>query len=149
MKLIEKNVRSMEHSRIVSRATLSRELRDSVLQGSFLFLAERAADTFHDEFGEDPHPLWFTQRELRQFLTDSVVIEVTVALPLSGDTVIMEGNLVKLPYTVYDHSRVPITVPGPFIEEAVEDYIFPLSIRTARHIGWDLESGLMVFGRRD
>ena len=147
MKFIEKNARSLGHSRVVARATLSRELYDSSQQEAFQVLAEWSAKKFHDEFGEEPHPSWFDKREFSQPDANTVEVEVTLMLPRSGDTVIAEGDVVELPVTVYGHSRIPIKVPEPFIQEAAEGDILPVTVHTTKHIGWDADSGLMVFGK--
>ena len=68
---------------------------------------------------------------------------------IQADEVVVEGERIKLPVVLNEHSLLPVKQQQPEISIHSEHAFLPNPARTAQHIGWDADTGLMVFGRWD
>ena len=108
--------------------------------------ARRAARMFRDEHGIDPHPSWVQREPVGSDIPETLTIRVLIDPPTSASEAIVAGKRVALPMPVSTSTRVPIVTHSPYAGESA-DLNAPVSPvqNSAVHVGWDADTGLMVF----
>lgn len=144
MKFIEKD----DTRRLLSgEVSVANEAYGDIFPLAIRSLAEKLVRSFTEEFDHEPHSSWFSKTETNESALNLTRIEMRVTFPTKGDEIMLEGERIKSPVTLDEHSRLPVKQQADFLAHSGHpDHLIP--IRTARHIGWDAETGLMVFGRK-
>lgn len=151
MKFIEKP----DTPRLISgEVSIANEAYEDALPMAVRSLVEKLVAKFMEEFDHEPHSSWFSKTETGESALNLTRIEMQVTFPDKGDEVMVEGERIKLPVVLNEHSRLPVKQQAEvFVDSDAADGwdhpIRPTPIYTARHIGWDADTGLMVFGRWD
>ena len=107
--------------------------------------ARRAARMFRDEHGIDPHPSWVQREPVGSDIPQTLTIRALIDPPTSASEAIVAGERVALPAPVSTSTRVPIAT-SPYMDDRA-DLNAPVSPvqNSAVHVGWDADTGLMVF----
>ena len=107
--------------------------------------ARRAARMFRDEHGIDPHPSWVQREPVGSDIPQTLTIRVLIDPPTSASEAIVAGERIALPAPVNTSTRAPI-VTSPYVDDRA-DLSAPVSPvqNSAVHVGWDADTGLMVF----
>ena len=142
MRFIEK---TDEHRSVTGSVAVANEAYEDIFPLAIRSLVEQLVRTFMEEFGCEPHSSWVSKTETSESALNLTRIEMRVTFPTKGDEFLLEGKRIKSPTVLDEHSRLPVK-QQPEISIHPDH---PLPIRTAQHIGWDADTGLMVFGRRD
>ena len=154
MKFIEKNERTNTHRLVAGSVSIANEAYADTLPLAIRSLVEQLVAKFMEEFDYDPHSSWFSKTETDESALNLTRIDMQVTLPTKGDEVMVEGERIKLPVALNEHSRLPVKQQAEvFVDSDAADGwdhpIRPTPVYTARHIGWDADTGLMVFGKWD
>ena len=145
MRFIEK---TDEHRLVTGSVAVANEAYEDVFPLAIRSLVEQLVRTFMEEFGCEPHSSWVSKTETSEPALNLTRIEMRITFPTKGDEFLLEGKRIKSPTVLDEHSRLPVKHQADFLAHS-DHPDHPLPIRTARLIGWDADTGLMVFGRRD
>ena len=131
--------------RAAAQVAVAIEALDGAHQAAQDMAASRAVRVFRDEHGIDPHPSWVQREPVGSDIPETLTIRVLIDPPTSASEAIVAGKRVALPMPVSTSARVPI-VASPFMDDSA-DLDAPVSPvqNSAVHIGWDADTGLMVF----
>ena len=145
MRFIEK---TDEHRSVTGSVAVANEAYEDIFPLAIRSLVEQLVRTFMEEFDCEPHSSWVSKTETSEPALNLTRIEMRVTFPTKGDEVVVEGERIKLPVVLNEHSLLPVK-QQPEISIHSEHSLLPNPVRTAQHIGWDADTGLMVFGRWD
>ena len=131
--------------RAAAQVAVAIEALDGAHQAAQDMAARRAARMFRDEHGIDPHPSWLQREPVGSDIPETLTIRVLIDPPTSASEAIVAGKRVALPTPVSTSTRVPI-VTSPYVDDRA-DLNAPVSPaqNSAVHVGWDADTGLMVF----
>ena len=121
------------------------EALDGAHQAAQDMAASRAVRVFRDEHGIDPHPSWVQREPVGSDIPETLTIRVLIDPPTSASEAIVAGKRVAFPMPVSTGTRVPIAT-SPYMDDRA-DLNAPVSPvqNSAVHVGWDADTGLMVF----
>lgn len=154
MKFIEKTDHTNTRRLVTGTVSLAQEAYADTLPMAVRSLAEQLVRKFMEQFDYEPHASWFSKTETAESALNLIQVRMSVTLPSKGGEVIVENERIKLPVVLNEHSRLPVKQQAEvFVDSDAADGwdhpIRPAPVYTARHIGWDADTGLMVFGRWD
>ena len=143
MKFIEK---TDEHRLVTGSVAIANEAYPDIFPLAVRSLVEELVRGFVEEFGHEPHSSWVSKTETSESALNLTRIEMRITLPTKGDEVVVEGERIKLPVVLNEHSLLPVKQQPATALDSDHQILRPL-VRTNQHIGWDADTGLMVFGR--
>lgn len=108
--------------------------------------AKRAVREFRTEHGINPHPSWIKREPVGSDIPETLMIRVLIDPPTSASEAIVAGEMVAFPGPVNTGTRIPLVTHSAYVGDGA-DLAAPVPpIRnTADHVGWDADTGLMVF----
>ena len=131
--------------RAMAQIAVAAEAPEGAHQAAQDMAASRAVRMFRDEHGVDPHPSWVQREPVVSDIPGTLMIRVLIDPPTSASEAIVVGKRVALPMPVSTSTRIPIAT-SPYMDDRA-DLSAPVSpVRnSAVHVGWDADTGLMVF----
>ena len=132
--------------RAAAQAAVALKAPEGSHQAAQDMAARRAARMFRDEHGIDPHPSWVQREPVGSDIPETLTIRVLIDPPTSASEAIVAGERIAFPAPVNTSTRVPIVTHSPYAGDSadLDAPVSPLQ-NAAVHIGWDADTGLMVF----
>ena len=105
MRFIEK---TDEHRLVTGSVAVANEAYEDVFPLAIRSLVEQLVRTFMEEFDCEPHSSWVSKTETSEPALNLTRIEMRVTFPTKGDEVVVEGERIKLPVVLNEHSLLPV-----------------------------------------